>query len=316
MMNFKNFQEYVATNISEVFPEQLETVKIQTVEKNNGQKLQGIVLIPESQKYQAQVTIPTIYLEPLYSEYMEGTMDMDDILHHITNLYLSKGSLPKEQEDFISNFANYDFVKDKIIMVLINEERNRDLLSQVPHKKWQDLAIIYKVFVGETDDGFAFTTINDKHLDLWGVSLEDIHRKAIFNKEKLFPTVVIPMEQIIMEMAKKTGCSEDIEELNELVEFGDIPPMFVLTNSQKHYGANALLNQYLLKKLAEKTNSDLFIFPSSIHECIVTPSTSGMPVWLAKDMVKEVNLTAVSPQEYLSDSVYYYDKGKKKIEKI
>ena len=64
--------------------------------------------------------------------------------------------------------------------------------------------------------------------------------------------------------------------------------------------------------LAAELGSDLYILPSSVHEILLLPADAGNPEGLA-EIVKEVNLTQVAPEERLSDSVYLYERESGKI---
>ena len=64
--------------------------------------------------------------------------------------------------------------------------------------------------------------------------------------------------------------------------------------------------------ISKKCDSDLYLLPSSIHEFLALPANSLEPEALEK-MVKQVNRTEVATEEVLSDTVYFYDRKKKKV---
>jgi len=83
--------------------------------------------------------------------------------------------------------------------------------------------------------------------------------------------------------------------------------MYVLTNSLRINGANTILYKDVLRKFAKKLDSNLYILPSSIHEVILVPATSGVsPITLLK-LVKDANEYAVTKEEWLSDNIYFYN---------
>lgn len=49
----------------------------------------------------------------------------------------------------------------------------------------------------------------------------------------------------------------------------------------------------------------MLILPSSRHELIAIEYEDAAKVEATKQMVHEVNMTQVSPRDFLSDSVYY-----------
>ena len=90
--------------------------------------------------------------------------------------------------------------------------------------------------------------------------------------------------------------------------------MYILTTNDKRLGASMLLNVAALTRIAEELHSNLFIYPSSIHEVLVLP-VEGTRKQRAKQkrMVEEVNASSVSPEERLSNSVYYFDREKQEV---
>ena len=63
----------------------------------------------------------------------------------------------------------------------------------------------------------------------------------------------------------------------------------------------------MLPKLKKKYDNGFFVIPSSIHEVLVVPNNDQVEgsMELTK-IVKEVNATALSPAEILSDKAYSF----------
>lgn len=83
--------------------------------------------------------------------------------------------------------------------------------------------------------------------------------------------------------------------------------MWILTNKERLNGCTALLYEDEIHKLSEKLECDLYLLPSSRHEIIAVPSKIATPEYLT-EMVQEVNESVVDEKDYLSDSVYHYNK--------
>jgi hypothetical protein len=83
--------------------------------------------------------------------------------------------------------------------------------------------------------------------------------------------------------------------------------MFVITNEKKIFGASVLMHIKYIKELADRIESDLFIIPSSIHEVIAVPA-DYIDTETLTNMVNEVNMANVSPQEVLGNRVYSYSR--------
>lgn len=301
MLNFSEFQEYVKRNISEMLPDEYQNaeVGIHTVKKNNGMELCGLTV-----RAQDSNIAPNIYLDGFFKEYEEGA-DLDLVMGRICKTVVENINGPEQFATIGRDFMNFDFVKDKIVMVAINAEKNKELLAGSPHQLREDLALIYKVMFSTGEEGMSTITIKNEHMKVWGVTTEDIHELAMKNTKELLPVTIQSMNEIMMEMFSKDGMPDEIAE----AMFEDLPvnqQMFVISNKARVNGAASIFYEEELAKLANEMGSDLFILPSSVHECIAVSTSMGNPEELA-ELVQEVNGTQVSEDEQLSDHVYRFD---------
>ena len=82
--------------------------------------------------------------------------------------------------------------------------------------------------------------------------------------------------------------------------------MIVISNKQRINGASAIFYEDVLSTVAEKFGTDLYILPSSVHECIAVPyDEERLEDFL--QMVTEINATQLKIDEVLSDNVYYFN---------
>jgi len=88
--------------------------------------------------------------------------------------------------------------------------------------------------------------------------------------------------------------------------------MYVLTNFAKMYGAINMVYEDVLEEMGNMIGCNYVVLPSSIHEIILVPGDTPNAEKL-RFMVNDVNSTQVSPQEVLSDHVYFYDRNRRKL---
>lgn len=79
-----------------------------------------------------------------------------------------------------------------------------------------------------------------------------------------------------------------------------------------YLGATSILYEDKLHELAEKMDSDLYIFPSSVHEVIAISDKFVNTEELA-EMVYEINMDQVELSDRLSNQVYHYDKDNRTL---
>lgn len=258
--------------------------------KNNSLKLTGIII----QKKGGNIA-PVIYIDNLMESY-EAEASPDAIADKIIGIYV-KNSIA-EQFD-ISRFAKFETCKNMIIFQLVNTERNASLLETIPSVKFLDFSIIFKILI-EQDTGQAATaTITNNIMSFWNVSTDTLYKTAMTNTPFLQKYTLKSMGDVLIEI---TG--DDV-----LADFNE---MYVLTNSQSYCGCGCILYPHLMKKFADSIGMDFYILPSSIHEVLLIPAY-GKDVLSLIQIVREVNRTAITQEEFLSDNVYYYSREDKAI---
>lgn len=82
--------------------------------------------------------------------------------------------------------------------------------------------------------------------------------------------------------------------------------MYVLTNTEKLYGASAILYPNILSYFAKRLKADLYLLPSSIHEVLLLPNCPDINLSELNCIVQEVNQSHVQKEEILSDHAYLF----------
>ncbi len=297
-MTLNEFVEAVKEHIFDGRPEMAEnhTVDVSKVTKNNGRVMNGLTI------READTNIsPTIYLERYYDDFLNGA-SLSDITDELLEVY-EENIVP--QNISIDFFTDFEKAKDRIAMKVINAEKNADSLMSMPHYKFGDLAAIFQVQVDSSEFGNAVVSVRDEHMSMWGVSTETLFEYAKANMEERHPIRIQSMLEVLRDLMGG--------DVPEGIAPTEGPQMYVMTNENKFNGAAAMIFTDKLETFAEEHGSNIYIIPSSIHECILLPDTGDMDVDQLETMVREVNGTQVPPEEVLSDNVYFYDKDVKTI---
>lgn len=272
-------------------------IALQDIIKNNDTHLDGLTILSENCNIS-----PTIYLNHYYEQYLNGK-SMSAIYEDILHSYYQNA--PKENID-ISFFTDFSKVKERIIFKLVNYERNKELLSQVPHIRYLDLALIFNCFVNSTESGCATILIHHHHLSFWDITTEELYTLAMQNTPRLLHYQLQNMADVVIDLFSE----EYSQLLNEALE---LLPMYVLSNNTKLNGSGCILYEDLLSDISDKINSDFYIVPSSIHEVLLIPVANAAPYSELTSMVQEINATQLTREEILSDHVYLYSRHAGKI---
>lgn len=291
-MEFTNFTTLVQREVEKRAGENYR-VKLNDVMKNNGVVLRGITLMQDDSNIS-----PTIYLNPYYDAYENGDTTLGTVIDEVIDTY-ERNKINRSID--MKFFLNYETVRSRIIFKLINTEKNRELLRDVPYIPFHDLSIVFQCLVSEERFGNASILIHNVHLQLWKVNARELYECALKNTPLLQGYELADMNTVLEEMKALGGIDdEEIEDMQQEV------PMYVLSNKSRINGASCILYKDILKDFAMVVDKDLYVLPSSIHEVILLPSDGTQESEQLKEMVREINQSQVEKEEVLSDSVYYY----------
>lgn len=288
-MNYNLFKEAVINHMSKNLPDS-DRISIETITKNNGTSLDGLVITHPDRNIS-----PTIYLNPYYKRYLEG-VDLDEVLNDIETTY--RTHLPDENFD-MEKILNFDHVKDKIVMKLINYQQNLDFLDNKPYVNYLDLAIIFQYLIPYEPYGMGTITVTYALMEEWETDLDTLYQLAQKNTPLLMP---YSANSILDYLSLYTP--------TDVYKDETLDPMLVLTNTEKLNGATVMLYDNLLKQIADQYDKDLIIIPSSIHEVLLLPvdSIDEESLDYYTSVVKEVNFYELSEDEVLSSHVYTYNR--------
>ena len=291
-MSYEQFCERMKDIVQQYYGVEAD-VKLQAVQKVNGVILHGITVMQEGRSI-----MPTLYLEYYFDEYNAGK-PLHDVVHEFVLEY-DKACI---YDDFdIGFFEFYEKVKPHLGYKLINYEMNRNLLKEVPHKRYLDLAIVSFCNIVDDRIGKGTILIRNEHLEIWQVDTDTLIKDSLVNMPVMFPPDTINMADLLRELYTDPA---------RLI-LGKLP-MYVLTTKARMYGAAAILYSGQLEAIAKEVEDDFYLLPSSIHEIIILPKKYAMEEEYLSQMVDEINHEQVELEEILSNHAYLYSNLTKEI---
>ena len=304
-MEIGSFAEQVRSRVGKELGS-CHSVSIHRANKNNGVYYTGLRISEEGLNIS-----PVIYIDRYFREYEKGETTIESAAGYVVDTYNRErgaGAMAVDMRKFLS----YDSVRENVVYKLINTERNRELLEDIPHVEFMDLSIVFQCMLSQEEFGMASILIHNVHMKLWDVTKEDLYKTAKENTQKLMPYEIKSMAEVLCEVMK----SEDPEGYDyeeEMEHFSDSVPMYVLSNKSRVEGAACMLYPNLIRDFADAVGSSLYIIPSSTHELLLLPAENDEEKTEIKSMIREINDTQVSEEEILSYSLYYYDREEGKI---
>lgn len=283
-MDKKTMQQFILEALSKKLGDGFR-ISIQQVFKTN-QKLDGLTILQKG-----ECISPTIYLEPFYRKLEDGAPPdkvIDEIL--LSYFHARKHSLSFDAK----SVTDFNQIKGRLYVVLINRHRNAELLRDIPHFLFlDDFAVTARCLVASADDSTSSFLIHNSHLGMWNTDSETLLRLAVQNTRELFGLDLKPMADILRELAPE--CAENTFRI----------PIWVMTNRRKLHGAATALFNDILKDFADAHGSFYLVF-SSVHELLLIPETENIDIDSVSEINREVNIAEVREEEILGTKAYYY----------
>lgn len=310
MMTYTEFQNAVLERIKIIKGRNCE-VTIREVPKNNGIRLMGISIMEKGSDI-----CPTIYLESFYDAYKKGE-ELPDVVQDICEIYRQNMIIGTVNFEF---FLDYGRVKNRIFLKMINYEENREMLANVPHRRFLDLAVVcYYAYMNDLM-GKGSIQIDKDLLSKWEISEEELFFDAEKNTRNILGMELKDMHELLFGMLLQKWNSTTPEEVklieDEVYGLTSEVPMYIMTLRGGSFGAVCMSVSEWMEQFGRECGGSFFILPSSIHELILIPENCGETAENLQKMVCEVNASCVSAEEKLSDSVYYYNLQTKNVELV
>lgn len=305
MYNFEEFVVQVKNGLERVLKNRYGNAKVSVVtrKKINCEMVGLECLVPN--KYSIN---PTVYMESFYNEYMVHG-NINEIIARTTDIIVETMKEYKYMQNKVDNLKNS---ADGIIFQLIHTEQNKELLKTMPHREFMNLSIVYRCILDISDDGMLSAPVTHAYADMLGVNEEELYELAFENTRYIMKPTVHAMEEVIEGLEEALGMKGEIMGESTMEQ---TPPLYVISNSKRTWGAASVLYKGKLLSLAEQLDSDLYLMPSSTHEMMITPATQEM-LEVVESMLYEVNQNVVDIGERLSNEIYLYDRKSNSITQV
>lgn len=241
------------------------------------------------------------HIDQLYKQYLEHRDDEKPFKATLSEIT----SMVKEQKNILQNQSPVlDMVEHMqdwpLIPIVFDRTTNEEYLQPLVYRElgFGNLVETF-AYVQETEQGMLKNMLTVEIAQHFGLPDD--------------PAVL--HEQVWAQLPERYRMQEQnvADILGPMAAFIDDVPLQVLTNSSMKYGAACLASpEYFMEA---HPDTDLIIFPSSIHELLLLPMEEAFND-RAQDfasMVRDINRSEVAPRDKLSDTVFCWDSARQQI---
>ena len=254
--------------------------------------------------------VPVFYLGLLFQQYRDGE-GLEAIAEETVRMYHSHKTEGRNAVMSAKDIPDYEKIKRKLYFRLVHTETNRELLAGVPRFEVLDLSMVFCVLLSENEGGICSIMVGSSLLERWGVTPEELREQAERNSPGLLPVKTESVFRMILGRHPKAGEVTGVEA--DSIWEGETEFPLALTNKRMLDGFAAVFYPGVLKGMAERNGTDFYVLPSSRHEALLLPADFPAEPGELREMVREVNRTAVAREDILSYSVYYYDRRRNEL---
>ncbi len=210
-------------------------------------------------------------------------------------------------EDVLQNIRNWNWVAPRLKARLVSYERfaNTDCVCEpMPNTDLAYIAVIELGAVG-VNGAEGSVKVLKNHASVWGVSCREVISKALGNVKTEDVSVGSVSDVMIDQIPEELLETPD---MREYIEMCCAVPLYYVTNSAKTYGAIYAFDKSVLRNFSiMKGGFDVFILPSSVHECLyISLQDVDGDIESLRWIVGSVNRDSLPDDMYLSDGVFRY----------
>lgn len=318
MKEYQNYEEFLNEITEELYPLLKDSFNLgedfylqigASVDENN-EKTSHVFILTDNRSKECVVSTD---LEALYKNYLNDGHCRGCITDLLEEFYNSEVGYHWFEA------GNFEKWKSHVITSVINYDRNEELLRTVPHFRFLDLAVVFRVVVKIKEGCLMSFVLTNEYFPKWKISMAKLFELAKENTKKILPVHVSHIKDVMADAVRrnllKEGMSLYAANLEAALYRESLKneQMCLMSNAYTTFGASAILDGELFNRSFE---TDVLIAPSSIHELIIFPNDERS-IEILPTIVQSINRSSVvKSHEFLSDHIYLFDKKEKKIKII
>lgn len=212
------------------------------------------------------------------------------------------------EEIVMEKYMDYCVARTHLVLRVSDHDCRKKHLSRIPHRRAADLAVTCHFMEKDEAGRICFTVVDQGMMEWMNISEDQLFSDAFTFGPRNLPPVIRPLETMVEGIfGRETVFCEELPFEEQLEKFDLRKEIAVLTNTEGFYGAAALFYPFVLELIGERMEGNYFILPSSVHETILLPDDGFYRSSELEEMVQEINRTELLAEDWLSDTVYYYD---------
>ena len=263
--------------------------------ENSSELLVESLVVEMHEKSYITLNLESIYEKnPTVDEIRETIKDRVDMF---SKVYDNVNSVLDKVEDF-------DYIRDKLTIRLLPYEENKEKLEDVVYNRFYDIAVVLYITISHEDGVLNTVKVKKSFLEKWPLWCR--------KKSELFliatQNVIRDQHPVIGDLTSVVADKLESVFLATPESISSYVGAALLTTSQKTNGAVATFIPGVADKLVELFGDSFYVVFTSLHEAMIHKNGESI-----EGMYRALDGTnrAFGQEDYLSSTIYFYDKDKK-----
>lgn len=196
--------------------------------------------------------------------------------------------------------------KSKNLLTLKLVSTRQDL-SQYPHRLiFDDIAVIMQRQISINGRLDAVLSMSKDCFELMGKSFDELYELAKANTERLFPPIVMGMEEFMLRLSAPDDIPDKV--MDKVVNSIDKEVAYIITTQAYEDGAVAFIYNGMLEYLTKRFG-EFAVIPVTKHEMLIFPNVNGLSPDNLKDLLTHANFSS-DDEDKLSNGIFIFKNGK------
>lgn len=196
-MNFHEFTTQVISEMRRRFPGY--DIQVQEVPKLQGESYTGMAIHPSG----GDIAL-TMDLEALFDRFRNDLYLGNPMKAIEREIKEAVAQMPQFDTEALTN---YERMKEKLTLQLVPSAKNKNLLTDIPHRNIEDMALAYRFDMGYNERTSYSILVTNKMLNAYGISAAQLHDDALEAASHSCPATLRNMNEVIHNMAGQTDPS-------------------------------------------------------------------------------------------------------------
>ncbi|MDO4649881.1 MAG: DUF5688 family protein, partial [Eubacteriales bacterium] len=143
-----------------------------------------------------------------------------------------------------------------LVVQVIPTDRNAEMLVNIPHKDIEDMSLVYRAQLDQSENGVSSVLITNQMLENYGITADQLHQDAMDAAVINNPATFRTMQEVLSGLM---GMPAD------MMPPMDGPQMYVASVESTMNGASVIAYPDFMEQVADQVGGDFFVLPSSNH---------------------------------------------------